>query len=162
MIRNVLLLTALLFLAACSFSPIYGDKGFQKNHLLHAIQVEPINSIAGAEFYRHMSDILPLYYDPKFLLKVRFNSASSPIAMQKNTEVLRQNISQLIEYELLDIKTHKIITSGRFRNTLSYNTTFSPYATHIESESALETLTRNTAEEIRNRLILYFHTIKDT
>ena len=150
------LIYLLFLLSACGFKPIYGNKSTSDNNALELIEIEPIESIAGTKFYQHLSDILPRSHSAKYLLKVQFGYGSVPLAIQKNSDVLRQTVSQQVTYQLLDKETNKELTHGQFKNTSSYSTTFSPYATYVESEITLENLSQYAAEEVRTRLILYF------
>jgi hypothetical protein len=145
----------LCLLSGCGFRPVYSTKLITNNQL-GLIEVEPIESIDGAEFCYHLSQIMPNSHSPKYLLKVQFSGTNVPLAMQKNSEVLRQTINQQIHYKLIDKETNKEITSGQFKNISSYSTTTSPYATYVDSEMASKNLSKQAAEEIRSRLILYF------
>lgn len=148
-------LLLLCLLSGCVFRPVYGTES-QTSQQLGLIEVEPIESIDGAEFCYHLSQIMPNLQLPKYLLKVQFTATNVPLAMQKNSDVLRQAISQQINYQLIDKATNKEITSGQFKNISSYSTTTSPYATYVDSEMVSKNLSKQAAEEIRSRLILFF------
>ncbi len=146
-------LPCLLF--GCGFKPVYSTKSLASNQL-KLIEVEPIESIDGAEFYFYLSQIMPNSHSTKYLLKVQFTATNTPLALQKNSDILRQTINQLIHYQLIDKETNKEVTTGKFKNISSYSTTTSPYATYVDGEMASQNLSKNAAEEIHSRLILYF------
>lgn len=143
-----------LLLISCALRPVYSNKHINNN--LNAIEIEIIGSIEGAEFSRYLYDIMPQLTSPKYLLKVQFVSSTTPNAIQKNSDVLREAIVQSISYQLINLKDNIVVTSGKFKLMNSYSTLFSPYASYIESERAAEDLVTQNAEEIRKRLFLYF------
>jgi len=158
---NLSFLFFALFLNSCGFKSPYKNQDLIQNKNLNSIEIEPINSIEGAEFYHHLSNLLPKSYNTRYILKVQFSTRDSPLVIQKNADILRQTISQLIKYQLFDKMTSKELISGQFRLLSSYNAASSSYITYTESEKTLENLTKLAAEEIRTRLILYFETNKN-
>jgi hypothetical protein len=143
-----------LGLCSCGFQSPYQSATYDND--LSAIEVESINTIEGAEFYQNLVEILPASQKIKYILKVQFQYVSSPLVIQKNADILRQTVSQLVKYQLLEKETNKQLTSGQFKLLSSYNSHYSAYKTHIESEKTSTNLTKLGAEEIRTRLILYF------
>lgn len=143
-----------LFLSSCGFKALYKQEAVSSS--LDAIEIDPINTMEGAELHRYLSDLLPLTREPLYILRISFTSAGSPIAIQKNSDVIRENVSHTVQFELLDIKTSKMLTSGKFKQMTSYNSTFSPYGSNVEREHTAKNLTKYSSEEIRRRLILYF------
>jgi len=143
-----------LLISSCGFKALYKQENVSSS--LDAIEISQIPSMEGAELYRYLSDLLPLKVDPLYVLKISFTSTGSPIAIQKNSDVIRENVSHTVQFELLDIKTAKVLTSGKFKQMTSYNSTFSPYGSNVEREHTAKNLTKYSSEEIRRRLILYF------
>ncbi|MDR0296821.1 MAG: hypothetical protein LBH67_02470 [Rickettsia sp.] len=162
---NLLLIVTYLFLcSSCSLRPVYSNKySLQELSQLSTIEVEPIESIEGAEFCYYLSSILPKSTTTKYLLKVKFTNKNLPFILQKNSDVLREAVSQTIQYSLVDIITNQQVTSGTFRHITSYSTASSPYHSYVDNMKALEDLTKLGADEILGRLILYFkqNSIKD-
>ncbi|WP_375331829.1 hypothetical protein [Candidatus Tisiphia endosymbiont of Temnostethus pusillus] len=157
---NLLLALAYLFLfTSCSLKPVYSNKySTQELSQLSSIEIEPIASIEGAEFCYYLSSILPrsTTATTKYLLKVKFTNKRLPLILQKNSDVLREAISQTVQYRLVDIVTSQDITSGTFRHVTSYSTAALPYHSYIDEEVALKDLTKQGADDILARLILYF------
>ena len=151
------LTACLLSQPSCNLKPVFSSSSaVDSAHTINSIEIEPINSVEGAEFFHHLSTLFPAQGVTKYLLKVNLSFVSTPVAIQKNSDILRQTLSQLVEYHLYDKATGKQVTGGKFKHISSYATTFTPYASYIESESALQNLSRQAAEDIRTRLILYF------
>ena len=149
-------LIAWSILTSCSFKPLYGDH-INTSHNLSEIEVVPINTIEGSKLCHYLSNLLSSsLVAPKYKLFMNIHSSSSPVAMQKNSDVVRQAINQTLEYKLLEIKTAKEVTSGKIYLASSYATTFALYATNVEHEAACSNLSQSGAEEMRKRLILYF------
>lgn len=156
MYNNLLKLILIFSLSSCGFRPVYKADSYD-NSCLSLIEIEPISSIAGAELYHKLSTMIPASKNTKYLLKIIATNSEIPLAMQKNSDVIRQIIYQTLQYQLIDKETGKIVKIEKINRTSSYNTVLSAYATNVESEKTLENLTRFVAEEIRTRLILYFN-----
>ena len=148
-----------LLLCSCGFKSPYKHISINDNDL-HSIEIEPIDSIEGAEFYQNLVNLLPSSQKAKYILKVQFHSMSSPLVIQKDADISRHTVSQLVKYQLFDKKTNQKITSGQFKLLSSYGSISSAYTTHVESQKTSENLTKLGAEEIRTRLILYFENKK--
>ena len=152
-------------LSSCGFQPVYSNdkKENEKNVLIYLrqIEVEPINTIEGAEFYDHINNILPANNkDPKFLLKTSLSYSTEHSIISKSSDVLRENHKLVTNYSLIEKATNKEITSGNFTTISSYSTTFAPYINIVRSSDASLNLAIQAAEEVRSRLILFF--VSDT
>ena len=158
MLNKLAILLISLILCSCGFKSPYQVS--VNDDSLSSIEIEPIESIEGAEFYQNLINLLPPSKKIQYLLKVQFHYVSSPLVIQKNADIFRQTVSQLVKYQLLDKDTNKELTAGQFRLLSSYSSHYSAYTTHIESEKTLANLTKLGAEEIRARLILYFENKK--
>lgn len=154
--RCLLFILSLCILSSCNFTPIYNTKNLEISNELSAIEIDSINSIAGAEFSYYLSNMIRSKANIKYLLKVQFHNLSLPIIIGKNSDIFRQSINQLVTYQLLDINTHQELTSGKFKHLLFYNLDYTTYAAYVVSKNAIENLTKSAAEELYKRLILYF------
>ncbi len=151
----------LLCLSSCKLQPVYSEKYLQGNSSnLCAVEIESIPSIAGAELYHHLSELIPYCGVTKYRLTVSLNYLNSPSIIKRNSDIFRQTTTQLVNYKLLDIQNQQVVTSGQFNNIASYNAGTSAYTTYIEGESTLETMALQAAEEVRTRLILFFDELK--
>jgi hypothetical protein len=151
----------LLCLTSCKLQPVYSEKYLQDNGSnLCAVEIESIPSIAGAELYQYLSELIPYCGVTKYRLTVNLSYLNSSGIIKRNSDVSREITTQLVQYKLLDMQNQQVVTSGQFNNISSYNTATSPYTTYIESESILETMALQAAEEVRTRLILFFDELK--
>lgn len=155
--RSIFIVFLLLLVSSCNLKPVYNTRYNSKIDIdLEAIEVEPIKTIEGAEFYYRLTSILPGQGKAKYLLKTEIVAATMPATIEKNSNVLREYINQLVKYKLIDIETNQILIEEKFYQNTSYNTIFAPYATNVERDATGIDLAHAAAEEIRNRLILYF------
>jgi len=156
--RYLFIVFLILFVNGCNLKPVYDTKYTNNKTIkdLEAIEVEAIKTIEGAEFYHRLTSILPQKTKAKYLLKAELVAATMPATIEKNSNVLREYINQLVRYKLIDIESNEILIQEKFYQTTSYNAIFTPYATNIEKEETGIDLAYAAAEEIRSRLILYF------
>lgn len=154
-LKLLLLTFILLFTSSCGFTPIYKKNNNTKSDLIENIEIVPINSIEGADFYNHLSNLLPHGDNPKYVLSVSQVYSNEISIIQKNSDVLREAVKITINYSLSDKLSGKILTNGSFSRFSSYNTTFSPYSNSIKKQDIRKNLSISSAEEVRNRIMLY-------
>lgn len=158
--KNLLLfIGCLLISASCNLRPVYNSKqNTGALNKLRAIEIQPINSVEGAEFSYHLTNILPPSEGIKaqYTLKVQFVNQKAPSILQKNSDILREAINQVVSYQLIDLQSNKAVASGKFNHLTSYSMDSAAYSSYMIGEGELELLTKQAAEEILKRLILYF------
>ncbi|MDX1924700.1 MAG: hypothetical protein SFT91_05735 [Rickettsiaceae bacterium] len=117
------------------------------------------------EFSTHLSRLLNTDHSrPKrYKLKIDFAKSNSVLAIQKDTDSVRNTLEFNVYYKLYEINPEsyiisqsKPILSGRFRNVSSYNTLFSPYSTEVEMNKNSSDLYLASAEELKRRLLIFF------
>lgn len=145
-----------LTLSSCGFQAVYKTSS---NEAIPPIHINEINSVAGAELYRHLSDLISNLEGSKYQLDIKLVYSSSPLAITKSSDVVQQSASQAVSYRLMNESGEVVLASG-FSITGSYNTTSSAYATHVQEEQGSVDLAKKAAEEIHRRLIIYFVTQK--
>ncbi|WP_064429367.1 hypothetical protein [Rickettsia sp. Tenjiku01] len=153
--RSLFVIIIFFLMSSCNLKPVYSEK-YSRNNDLEAIEVEPIRTIEGAEFYHRLTSILPQKAQAKYLLKVKLIATTMPATIEKNSNVLREYINQLVRYKLIDIESQKVLIEEKFYQNMSYNAIFTPYATNVERDKTGIELAYQAAEEMRSRLILYF------
>lgn len=153
--RSLFIIIIFFLMSSCNLKPVYSEK-YNRSNDLEAIEVEPIKTIEGAQFYHRLTSILPQKAEAKYLLKAELIGATMPATIEKNSNVLREYINQLVKYKLIDIESQKILIEEKFYQNTSYNAIFTPYATNVERDETEIDLAYQAAEEIRSRLILYF------
>lgn len=153
--RHPLLLVFLLFfLTSCGFRPVYRAEDTTRKFLEH-IEISPIASVNGADFYNHLENILPYENEIKYILTSNIAFLKDISIIQENSDILREIITVRVTYTLTDKGTGKIITSGKFSRLSSFNTTFSPYSNLVKQQDIQRNLAMMSAEEVRNRIMLF-------
>jgi len=61
-----------------------------------------------------------------------------------------------VTYQLIDKQSLKIINTGSFVKMDSYSVNSSLYSNAVLRQDAMSVLAENAAEEIRNRLVMFF------
>lgn len=151
------ILILLFFISGCGLRPLYSAHTSQQTvKELSQIEVVPIASIEGVEFLGKINSILPPGTVIKYKLNVALRYAETHGLIQKNSDVLRENSNLFVNYSLVDVTSGKVITSGNFTKLSSRSNTFSPYENTVKGQDSLKYLAYAAAEEIRNRLILFF------
>lgn len=146
----------LLSISGCGFKPLYGNTNLSNSYYLNQIEIQPIESIEGIEFYNRMISILPSKVGSKFLLNVSLIYSSEHGIIQKNSDIIRENLKLYVRYSLINKDTNKTLTTGEFRRISSYSTIFVPYSNTSKNQDSAKNLATSAAEEIRTRLILFF------
>lgn len=153
---GVILLIYIFSLISCGFKPIYKKELNPTSDFLQSIEVAPISSPEGADFYNHLKNILPVTQNVKYTLETGLSYVKDYSIIQKNSDVLRESVTIKVSYKLLESSTQKLVTSGHFSRLSSFSTNFSPYSNQTSQEETQKSLAIMSAEEIRNRIILFF------
>jgi LPS-assembly lipoprotein len=155
--KSIIWIFLTFLISGCGFKPLYGKEVNSKSlRYLSQIEISPIQSIEGVEFYNRMSSILPSNTGSKFLLTVSLTYSSEHGIIQKNSDIIRENLKLHVRYSLISQDTRRTLTSGEFRRISSYSTIFVPYSNTVRSQDSAKNLAASAAEEIRTRLILFF------
>lgn len=155
-LKIVTLLVCIFSLTSCGFKPIYKTQSNPMNIFLQSIEIIPISSPDGADYYNHLKNILPPAQTPKHHLETTLLYGKDYSIIQRNSDVLREVVTIKISYKLLESQTQKLVTSGHFTRLASYSTNFSPYSNQTNQQEIQKLLAIMSAEEVRNRIILFF------
>lgn len=158
-IKIVMLLCILLPLTSCGFYPIYAKQDNLIFDLLSNIKIIPLDSSEeGAEYYNHLKNILPLQrHESAYQLNTQLCYVKDYHLTKKHySDVFRECIRIKVTYKLIESNEHKIITSGKFIKVLSINSHSLPYSDYVNQQHTRKLLAIMSAEEVRNRIILFF------
>lgn len=146
----------MLTLTACSnFGPIYGrDQEFE--NFLSSIEIEEVETLENTELYHHISKLFGTSHDTKYTLKLGLSDAVTPLIITAQANVVKQNVTQLCNYALVDKSSDAVLLEGKIRLVGSYSSTSEPYASYTHEKYTKKSITQTTAEELRMRLMLYF------
>ena len=154
-IKNLLLVFIVLLQASCGFSPAYKvDKNGE--YLLSAIEVNPVQTIEGVDFYNHIKSIFPSEKNTRYILNTTLSFSRSYNILQSNSDIFREVQNITVTYQLLDKQSLKLLTTGSFTKMDSYNVKSSLYSNAVLRQGVISGLAENAAEEVRNRLMMFF------
>ena len=153
--HSILVVATLFLLISCGFKPIYKTTNNKTYEFLQEIELTQPSTIEGAEFYNQLKNIIPPSLPAKYILETKLNFSQDFSIIEKNSDALREIITLKVSYILKEKINDKIITSGKFIRLSSYNTSFSTYTNLTQNQQSLMHLAIISAEEVRNRIILY-------
>ncbi|RYE05723.1 MAG: hypothetical protein EOP33_00420 [Rickettsiaceae bacterium] len=143
---------------SCGFRPLLSNS--TDKNILSSIEIVSDNSIEAAELNYHLNTLLPKSRENnKYRLDIHISSNIEPSIVQKNSNILSENVNQNISYSLVDINSGIILLADQFSQYASYDSTYDPYRSNTELDNTKVNLARYGAEEIRRRLILYLKNI---
>jgi len=165
--------TLALVLAGCGFHPLYAvpgaARGSMKSHL-GSIYVEPVPDRLGYELRNSLIDVLSARASnvgADYRLRLTLAQKSDAIGVQSQivgtgptaitqTAITRYNDTLTVNYELVDLKTNKVIAHGTESGLSSYNVLGSPYATLAVQQDADKRAADDIADRIRIDLAVFF------
>jgi hypothetical protein len=153
--HSILVVATLFLLISCGFKPIYKTTNNKTYEFLQEIELTQPSTIEGAEFYNQLKNIIPPSLPAKYILETKLSFSQDFSIIEKNSDALREIITLKVSYILKEKINDKIITSGKFIRLSSYNTSFSTYTNLTQNQQSLMHLAIISAEEVRNRIILY-------
>lgn len=156
MFRISLFIIILTVLSACGFRPAYKVGNDDNTHILSSIEITPISSIDGTYFYNHLKSILPPSTAPKYILNTTLSFSKSYNIIQPNSDILRETQNISVNYQLIDKQTLKVVSGGNFIKMNSYSVNFTLYSNTVLRQESIAILAENAAEEVRNRLMMFF------
>ena len=149
-------LIIILSLSACSnFRPMYGnDQEFEA--FLSSIEIEEVETLENTELYHHITKLFGVSHDTKYTLQLGLSDTVSPLIITGQANVVKQNVTQLCNYSLIDKSSGLVLLEGKIRLVGSYSSTSEPYASYTHEKHTKKSITQTVAEELRMRLMLYF------
>ncbi len=158
--RILVIITALVWLGACGFRPLYGKSGpTDAPAELANIEIRPIADRVGQRLHNHLLDGInpkgrpakPLYY-----LSVSLQENIARLAVEKSAFATRANVWLRASYSLHKADGGKALLSNSTVVVSSYNILNSEFATLMAERDAEARAAQEIGDEIRNRLAAYF------
>jgi len=151
-----LYLLFVLSLVSCSnFAPIYGeDKEFET--FLSAIEIEEVETLENTELNHHLTKLFGASHDTKYTLKIELSDIITPLIITGQANVVKQNVTQLCYYILIDKSSGLVLLEGQIRLVGSYSSMSEPYASYTHEKYTKKSIAQTVAEELRMRLMMYF------
>lgn len=144
-------------LSGCSI----GEQNKRQNALLAEIEVMPIESIEGVDFYYQTKSLFPPSpaSAKKYLLEVVLAFNKSYNIIQPNSDIWRETQNIKVTYKLIEKSTSKVIIGGSFSKMNSYSMNESLYSNIVLKQDSIAALARNAALEIRNRILMHLNKV---
>lgn len=151
---------ALLFLTACSMTPLYATLDDRSvTDKTAEINIAPIDNYMGYLLQTDLRNQLnpeqikaPQNYD---LIVTLPDPLISDQNIQEDFFSSRERMIQKANYKLVDRKTKEVLIDTSTSATGSYNITLEPYATYMSKERVRENLIKILAQTISTHVISY-------
>jgi hypothetical protein len=154
-IKILFFMLAFFMQVSCGFRPAYKADAYNENFLTF-VEITPMRTIEGTNFYNHLKSIFPSAKKSLYVLNTTLSFSSSYNVIQSNSDILRETQNINVTYQLIDKKDLKVLTYGTFSKMSSYSTNFSLYSNSVIRQDSMSDLAENAAEEVRNRLLMFF------
>ena len=160
-IRHVLCLASVFFLlAGCGFHPVYGSRD-QDTPVAAKLNQVAIDSIPDRQGQTLRNELIDRMYgkgrphDPKYHLTVTLRSTEEGIGLLPNAITTLTELTITADYVLTD-ETNKEVMRATARTVANYNQLQEEYGTLAAREGAYERSLNEIADQIVNRVSLYF------
>lgn len=159
-------LACLLLVAACGFTPLYGEKtenGQSPGPILQniAVQVgiEPSRRLLAQQFKMDLEDRLHAHHSapPVYQLQIDLVVTETPISISPDGTVARTNVGVEAALRLIRAGDGVAVYQGRARRTSSYNNISNAfYSAYVSAQDATRRATTGLAEDVELRLAAFF------
>ncbi len=152
---------ALVVLGACGFQALYGERGGRDQALveLASIFVQPIADRLGQVVRNELRDRLTprgVPVSPRYRLAVVVTTRKEAVAFNDDESVTRFNFSLNARYVLSEDVSGQVIVAGSTRSVAAFNVVLSEFANIAAEKDAEARAARDTSEEIRTRIGVFF------
>jgi len=159
--RAVAAVGALVFVGACGFEPLYGQKsGSSVVADLAATKVDLIEDRIGQQLRNTLvEEIAPggAPQSPRYLLEVKLQENKSTLAIRLDETTSRAVLELQAKFMLRRINDGQVLYDGLSRATTSYNVVNSDFATVSAEADARRRAIRVLGDDIKLRLASYFN-----
>jgi LPS-assembly lipoprotein len=148
--RAFIFLSATGALAACGFTPLYGDNT-AANALEGQISVAQIDGRMGFALRKRLTDRLGAATDPAYSLKITLDVDSVGLSISEQNDITRYNLTGRANYVLR--RGNSLVDSATVRAFAAYSATNSPFATDAALIDARDRLATSLADRIVTRIL---------
>lgn len=156
--RYAVLLALFMVMSACGLRPLYegGERG-QIVQSLRAVDVGPIGGRAGWLVRTALVDRLqaPEGTAPRYRLEVELDDRITGFGIRSDDAVTRERRTLRARYRLIDASLGTVLIDATAGSDAGIDVVSSEYATVAAEQSALESLSREIADQIVSRIALY-------
>lgn len=152
-----------LSLAACGFRPLYAPTEAREQSVIvesfDAIEIAPLPERAGQVLRNHLLDRLSprgAPDDPAYRLNLRLTEQIQELGIRTDETATRANLRLFADFQLVPAPGGPPLLTGQARSVNSYDVLDSQFATSVSEADARDRGLRELANEIRERLAIYF------
>lgn len=148
---------ATMALSACGFAPLYAQQGVTSG--LKQVGIEVPDTRTGYFLEQDLrngfgsDDSSPKTY----LLTVTMKEQHFSIGYKVDDTSTKSEITSNVGYNLTNVATGKSLYKSTFTETVTYDTTTSPFTGIVSQQDAQERIAVSISQKIQTDLALYFH-----
>jgi LPS-assembly lipoprotein len=154
---RLLALSCFALLAACGFAPLYAQNGVTMS--LSQVSLDIPQTRTGFFLEQNLTNGLGNQADARKLygLKIAMEENHYSIGYRVDDTSTRSELTNALTYVLTDLSTGKELTRGAFTDTVTYDTTSSPFTGIVSQQDAQKRVAASAAQKLQTALALYFH-----
>lgn len=166
LVSSIRSLSLLLLLTACGFQPVYADRNFRfddgKNieSSLQKVRILPLADRNGQQLQNMLIDRMYLNgypQNPPYTLEIDLDSEERDLGIQQDATATRTDLYMTATMILRQTQGHSELYRSKARIRVSYNILDAQYGTLVARENATKRGLTQLADEIVNRISLYFN-----
>ncbi|CAL4865953.1 hypothetical protein MMA231_00190 [Asticcacaulis sp. MM231] len=144
-------------LSGCGFVPLYAQQGLTVN--LAQIDIDAPQTRTGYFVEQDLRNRLASDNStPKlYKLVITMKEQHYSIGYKVDDTSTRSEITSSVTYKLVNISTNAVILKSAFSETVTYDTSVSPFTGVISQQDAQERIATSISQKIQTDLALYFH-----
>jgi LPS-assembly lipoprotein len=154
---RILALSCFALLSACGFAPLYAQNGITMS--LSQVALDVPQTRTGYFLEQNLTNGLGNETDGKKLygLKIAMVENHYSIGYRIDDTSTRSELTNSLTYTLTDLQTGKVMTQGAFTDTVTYDTSSSPFTGIVSQQDAQKRVAASAAQKLQTALALYFH-----
>ncbi len=144
-------------LVSCGFAPLYAQQGLTGN--LAQIDIAVPQTRTGYFLEQDLRNGFggDLTSPKAYLLAIDLNERHYSVGYKVDETSTRSEITSNVKYTLTSLTTGKVLYKGSFTETVSYDTSRSPFTGVVAQQDAQKRIADSISEKIQTEVALYFH-----
>ncbi len=140
----------LLAATGCGFAPVHRDGG----KLRGLLDFDTPETVAGFRTREQLEKRLGVAQNPRYVLRVRPSGGRRAGAIRADGDTVRFNVIGSATWSLRDLRSNKVVETGKVESFTSYSATGSTVATQTAETDANARLSVTLADMIVSRLLI--------
>ncbi len=144
-------------LVSCGFAPLYAQQGLTES--MAQIDIAVPQTRTGYFLEQDLRNGFggDLTSPKAYLLAIDLNERHYAVGYRVDDTSTRSEITSNVSYKLTSLATGKVLYKGSFTDTVTYDTSRSPFTGVVAQQDAQERIARSISEKIQTEVALYFH-----